>query len=232
MHAIRNFGEMIAGSRLLLLCWVGASLCFSTVAFAAAPIASYTDSDGRRVYRTATEQRKDSPAKVASVKAVSVRADRMAARPAEQLKQLVDDAARENSLDPALVMAVVEVESAGNTFAVSRKGAMGLMQLMPSTATRLNVSNAFDPQQNIRAGSQHLRSLIERFDGNLSLALAAYNAGEERVSRRWKVPDIPETIQYVSRVLSRYKSRGEHTIQNSVVIYRSETGGIVSYTKS
>lgn len=225
------FSRRIAGTRLLLICWAAAWLCLSAVAFASPPITSYVDSMGRRVYSTSSQIRKSQPASFVRARTAIDIAGKKPIRTRAQLEQIIDDAAQENSLDPALVKIVVEVESAGNPRAVSRKGAMGLMQLMPSTAEKLNVIDAFDPQQNIRAGSQHLRGLIERFGGDLSLALAAYNAGEERVLRNWKVPNIPETIEYVGRILSRYRSREEHRFRNSVLIYRSETNGIIFYSK-
>lgn len=107
------------------------------------------------------------------------------------------------SVDPALVEAVIRVESAGNPLAVSRKGAQGLMQLMPQTAYALGVRDAFDPRQNIEGGVRHLRYLIDRYPGNLSLALAAYNAGERAVDQHRGIPPYTETQQYVQKVLGQ-----------------------------
>jgi hypothetical protein len=107
------------------------------------------------------------------------------------------------AVDPALVEAVIRVESAGNPWAVSRKGAQGLMQLMPQTAYALGVRDAFDPRQNIEGGVRHLRYLIDRYPGDLSLALAAYNAGERAVDQYRGIPPYTETRQYVQRVLGR-----------------------------
>ena len=119
---------------------------------------------------------------------------------------LIDVAARENRLTPALVHAVVRAESAYRADAVSHKGAMGLMQLMPGTAKRFGVADAHDPQQNVRAGSKYLRQLLEMFDQDLRLALAAYNAGENAVIKHgYKVPPYQETQVYVDRVLAFYK---------------------------
>jgi soluble lytic murein transglycosylase-like protein len=108
-------------------------------------------------------------------------------------------------LDPALIRAVIKAESSFDPGAVSRQGAMGLMQLMPKTALSLRVTDPYDPGQNIAGGVRHLRYLLDRYQGNLPLALAAYNAGETRVSRESGVPRIRETREYVRRVLRFYK---------------------------
>ena len=112
---------------------------------------------------------------------------------------IIDRAAAAHGLDPRLVRAVIQVESAYRSDAVSRKGAMGLMQLMPETAQRYAVRNPFDPEANIVAGIQHLRSLLNRFD--VAVALAAYNAGEAAVERFGGIPPYQETRDYVRRVL-------------------------------
>jgi soluble lytic murein transglycosylase len=109
-------------------------------------------------------------------------------------------------VDPALVRAIIRAESSFDASAVSRKGAMGLMQLMPRTARSLNLTNPYDPQQNIAGGVKYLRHLLDRFDGNVPLALAAYNAGESRVFRESRIPRISETREYVRRVLRYYKA--------------------------
>jgi soluble lytic murein transglycosylase-like protein len=118
---------------------------------------------------------------------------------------LIERAARSAAVRPELVRAVIVVESAFNPKAVSKRGALGLMQLKPSTAKRYGVSDAFDPEQNIRAGARYLRDLIERFGNNLELALAAYNAGEEAVERYGRnIPPFSETRQYVPNVMRVY----------------------------
>src|SRR5262245_43877807 len=107
----------------------------------------------------------------------------------------------QHDVDPVLVQAVVRVESAFNPSAVSRKGAGGLMQLMPRTASALGVPDRFDPRENIRGGVRHLRYLLDRYRGNVAMAVAAYNAGEGAVDFHQGIPPYPETEQYVQRVL-------------------------------
>src|SRR5205807_2722512 len=116
---------------------------------------------------------------------------------------IVQAAARHN-VDPNLVRSVIKVESNFNPNAVSRKGAMGLMQLMPSTARSLHVTNPFDPQQNVDAGVRHLKKLLESYGGNIRLSLAAYNAGAGAVARSSGVPRYSETQTYVRRITELY----------------------------
>lgn len=113
--------------------------------------------------------------------------------------EIIDAVSARHGVDPVLVRAVVEVESAFEPRARSAKGALGLMQLMPPTARRYAVQNPFDPHANLDAGVRHLRSLLDRFE--LSLALAAYNAGEAAVQRFGGIPPYPETRRYVARIL-------------------------------
>jgi soluble lytic murein transglycosylase-like protein len=115
----------------------------------------------------------------------------------------IDRVARENGLSPSLIKAVALVESGFDPHAVSPKGARGLMQLMPGTARDYGVTDAFDPLQNLRAGSTHLRRLMDQFDGDLTLALAAYNAGAGTVRRHGGVPEYEETREYLRRVKAR-----------------------------
>lgn len=119
---------------------------------------------------------------------------------------LVEEAARLYQVDAALLHAVIAAESGYNPAAVSNKGAVGLMQLMPETARRYGVENSLDPAQNIRGGTQYLSYLLQLFDNNLELAVAAYNAGEQAVIRHgYSIPPYRETLGYVPRVLKLQK---------------------------
>lgn len=118
---------------------------------------------------------------------------------------LIDRAAEANGLEPALIHAVVRAESAYQEDAISRAGAIGLMQLMPQTAEILGVDDPFDPVQNVHGGSLYLRILLARFDDDLRLALAAYNAGENAVIKYgYQIPPYDETQRYVVKVIDFY----------------------------
>jgi len=121
-----------------------------------------------------------------------------------ELDRIIEAAARRHDVDPNLVRSLIKVESNFNAQAVSPKGAMGLMQLMPSTARGLNVSNPFDPQQNVDAGVRHLKHLLQDFNGDVKLSLAAYNAGAGAVARSKGVPRNAETRNYVKRITALY----------------------------
>jgi soluble lytic murein transglycosylase-like protein len=122
--------------------------------------------------------------------------------PASEVDSLVERAANQEGLDPALVRGVMRQESAFRPCAVSPKGAMGLMQLMPSTASQLGVLNPFDSAANVDAGAKLLKDLLVRYGGDLSLTLGAYNAGPAEVDAAAGVPAIPETQDYVKRILA------------------------------
>jgi hypothetical protein len=126
---------------------------------------------------------------------------------APALHQVVNSASAAYHLDPDLVNSVIHAESGFNSHAVSPKGARGLMQLMPGTANQLGVNNAFDPQSNVRGGSRYLRELLERYNFDLVKALAAYNAGPERVEQYRGVPPFRETRAYVARIVHEYNTK-------------------------
>jgi soluble lytic murein transglycosylase-like protein len=120
-------------------------------------------------------------------------------------------------IDPLLIRAVIKAESNFDALALSCKGAQGLMQLMPGTARDMRVSDPFDPRENINGGTRYLRKMLNIFDDDLHLALAAYNAGPGAVKSIGRIPDFPETIEYVERVLRHYR---RYQVASS-----SDTGG-------
>ena len=122
-----------------------------------------------------------------------------------EFEKIISEAAIRHGLDSDLIRAIIQIESGGIPDARSSKGAIGLMQLMPETSSNMAVSNPFDPKANIRGGTKYLSQLLERFRGNLVLALAAYNAGPEKVERYGGVPPFPETRRYVRDVLKQWQ---------------------------
>ncbi|HEU4505290.1 MAG TPA: lytic transglycosylase domain-containing protein [Nitrospira sp.] len=139
----------------------------------------------------------------------------------QEIRRAVTVYAKLYRLDPALLQAVIKVESNFRQDAISRRGAVGLMQLMPPTAARLQVANIHDPLQNIEGGAKHLRHLLNLYHGNLRLALAAYNAGVHRVKR--DVPRIRETKVYIQNVLAYYHSYHGH---HDVSLEQNEKSGV------
>ena len=146
-------------------------------------------------------------------------------RASESITSLIARSAAQYGLDPALLRAVIKVESNFNSEAVSSKGAIGLMQLMPLTAAALHVLDPFDPKDNIHAGAALLRRLLNRFDGDLSLALAAYHVGETRVRQTLGTPALPATQLYVERVLSHYHRFRAESHQTAAHSRTRESGG-------
>jgi soluble lytic murein transglycosylase-like protein len=148
----------------------------------------------------------------------------------EELEDMVRRISREHGIDPRLADAVVRVESAYDPHAVSRKGALGLMQLMPATAVRLDVDDPFDPEQNVRGGMREFARLINRYSGNFALALAAYNAGEGAVEQYRGVPPYRETRSYVTRIMTLYTGQPYRLPNYRIVPVRMERnadGGVV-----
>jgi soluble lytic murein transglycosylase-like protein len=123
-----------------------------------------------------------------------------------QISSLVSQASLTSGTPPGLVRAVLMAESAGDPAALSVAGAQGLMQLMPGTASGCGISDAYDPNQNVQCGAGYLKQLLDRYHGNVTLAVAAYNAGPGAVDRYHGVPPYPETQAYVARVISAYRS--------------------------
>ncbi|MGB7844415.1 MAG: lytic transglycosylase domain-containing protein [Candidatus Acidiferrum sp.] len=189
---------------------------------AKAQIASLTDESGRRLFVNAEPPPvKLSPAKPRTTIYMAGEMSFMGKnRPAVTLdrdgaEKLVREAAERHHVDPALVRAVIETESNWNPAARSHKGASGLMQLIPTTAMRFGVNDAFNPKQNVDAGVRYLKLLLERYNGNLDLALAAYNAGEGAVDRAHGIPGYRETRNYVQRVQDAYFRPGSGRLDNA-----------------
>lgn len=163
-------------------------------------VASVVDEHGRRVFVNANTpaSRHEQMSQASQVPPGPSQASN------EVLDRIVREAAARHQVDPRLVRAVVQAESSWNPVAISRKGALGLMQLVPTTAERFGAGNAFDPGQNVEAGVRYLRTLLERYQGDLTKSLAAYNAGENAVDRAGGVPNYPETRAYVRKVTDSY----------------------------
>jgi Transglycosylase SLT domain len=222
---------------------ISACLCFGTAALcaetASAQIAKVTDDESGRLFFVNSEPpAPPASANKAKLSFKSATAGKVASgdtahatiylpaessftgtgRPAmsidrDGVEKLVREAADRHRIDPALVRAVIETESNWNSQAVSRKGAFGLMQLIPTTAQRFGVSDAFNAKQNVDAGVRYLKSLLDRYNGNLDLALAAYNAGEGAVDRAHGVPSFAETRNYVQKVQNAYFRPGSGRIE-------------------
>lgn len=161
----------------------------------------------------------------------------VSALPRQDLDRLVKQTADRFQVDPQLVHAIIKVESEYDPNAVSRKGAMGLMQLIPATAQRFGVENPFDPQENIQGGVNYLKHLLDMFQGDLALSLAAYNAGENSVLRAGRIPSFAETRDYVRKVTNLYqtglpsapKSRATEPPKVPITRY-VDAQGVVHYT--
>ena len=184
------------------------------VSASSADIYKYVDDSGVVCYTDAPLGRKSEQVSRDKVVTKKSRAAAVAA-PAPDFVGYVHQAAAKYDLEPELIKAVIKTESNGNHRAVSRKGAMGLMQLMPGTANDLNVANPFNPEENIEGGARYLKQLIDRFNGNLTLALAAYNSGPKTVEKYGAVPPILETRQYVKRVFSFYNGKKTYAFSDT-----------------
>jgi hypothetical protein len=164
-------------------------------------------------FEAAPEEPVEEPASAGNVKGAgakpvsSGRSAAFLARPVTDLSQVVNEASGRYRLDPDLVNSVIKAESGFNVRAVSPKGAQGLMQLMPGTASQLGVPNAFDPQANVDGGTRYLRELLERYNFDLVKALAAYNAGPQRVEQFGGVPPYYETRAHVARIVKDFNKK-------------------------
>ncbi len=214
-------------------------------------IVSYMDNNGKRVFINETPApalrpakarlaKGFSPAGVASrttqnsfdaspVLSVAAQANRA------KITEMIREVSARYRVDPALVRAVIQTESNWNSSAISRKGAVGLMQLVPVTAQQMGVNNAFDPKQNLDGGVRYLHTLLERYNGDLDKALAAYNAGPGAVDRAGGVPRYRETREYVQKVTDSYYRPGSDRLPRAFdaprPIYRAtESNGRIVFT--
>jgi soluble lytic murein transglycosylase-like protein len=178
----------------------------------AGEIVTITDEQGRKIYINAGETQANGgwgASAHAPLKAAN------SVLPTPEISHLVEQTASRLQVDPQLVHAIIKVESEYDPKAVSRKGAMGLMQLIPETAQRFGVENPFNPKQNIEGGVSYLKHLLNRYGGDLSLSLAAYNAGEAAVKRYGGIPSFAETHDYVQKVTNIYQSRSPQSGTNA-----------------
>lgn len=166
-------------------------------------ITSYRDENGRLVYVNSTDSELTQAASRGGASAAIILIEKRKKR-LKGVQEHIEATAKTYQVDPRLVYAMIEVESAWRPSAVSKAGALGLMQLMPSTAKELGVRDPFDPNQNITGGVRYLRKLLDRFNNNLTLSLAAYNAGPNAVSSYGGVPPFQETLNYLERIRTKY----------------------------
>ena len=167
----------------------------------------YVPARNRHPHQTGCSARRPRPHPLSGRSSASANATASRAKDhqaAISLQDSIESVATEHGVDPLLVKAVIKTESNFDPEAVSAKGALGLMQLMPATARELRVTNPLDPLENVTGGTRYLRTLLDSYDGNVALSLAAYNAGPGRVKDA--IPNIPETRTYVARVLRHYAS--------------------------
>ena len=196
----------------------------------AAQIATITDQSGASLYVNTNS---------AETQSESAQAETGATSPA-RIDSIIDRVSSHYQVDPKLVHAMIRVESNYDPSAVSSKGAMGLMQLIPATAHRFGVQNPFDPGQNVQGGVSYLKYLLNLFGGNLPLSLAAYNAGEERVIRSGGIPNIPETEHYVRAIQHLYQSKnagsavtaGRSAVRIVPIVRYVDSQGVIHFTNA
>jgi soluble lytic murein transglycosylase-like protein len=195
--------------------WIFLALWPVFAGVAAAQVRVGVSSEGRKfIFNEGSDQR----ARRLSTRLVPV--------PEGEIQIVINRHSEAQSLDPRLVQAMIQVESGYNYRARSHKGAMGLMQLMPATASLYRVENPYDPDENVRGGTRYLRYLVDKFPGRLDLAVAAYNAGPGAVQRYGGVPPYRETKDYVKRVLSLYQGGSPMVSFPPSTVPPGSTGGI------
>jgi soluble lytic murein transglycosylase-like protein len=193
---------------MLRLAFIIATLLTASIAAATPKIYTYLDAHGQRHYTDVPDNNRYRLLVLSPQDrtASGDRYDFQLLAKASQYDSIIEHAAVSSAVEPNLLRAVIVVESGFNSRAVSKRGAVGLMQLMPATASRYGVSNPYDARQNVHAGARYLKFLIDRFGHDVRLALAAYNAGEDAVARNGgQIPPFSETMAYVPRVLKIYK---------------------------
>jgi soluble lytic murein transglycosylase-like protein len=214
-------------------------------------IVSYTDDGGKRVFVNSNPAYVTRPVKAAlpkgftptgiaarTTQASFAESSEMSAAERsnrDKIEEMIREISARYRVDPALVRAVIQTESNWNSSAISRRGARGLMQLVPGTAQQLGVRNAFDPQQNLDGGVRYLHMLLERYNGDLDKALAAYNAGPGAVDRAGGIPRYRETREYVQKVTDSYFRPGSDRLPRAFdqrrSIYRAvDADGRVVFT--
>ena len=193
-------------------------------------IVTITDQSGRRIFINAGETHAKGNWKTNGSRAnrTGTAAPTPALSPTPEISSLVEKTADRLQVDPQLVHAIIKVESQYDPMALSNKGAMGLMQLIPETAQRFGVANPFDPKDNIEGGVSYLRHLLDMFGGDLPRSLAAYNAGEGAVQRSGGVPSYAETQDYVRKVTHIYQSTSGQT-GTQAAGYKAPVAPIVRY---
>lgn len=201
----------------------------SAAAAQAGEIVAYRGADGRCVYINSDDRELNALVKTKGVTAAR-KAIEERKRALPGIDEFIEQAALEQRLDPRLVRAIIDVESAWNVRARSQKGALGLMQLMPETAQRFGVRDPFDARENVSGGTRYLRFLLDRFHENVKYSLAAYNAGENAVAAWGDVPPYEETKTYVRRIEMIYAARQQEPVLNAAGIRRTTQGTRIIYT--
>lgn len=191
-------------------------------------IVAYTDEQGRRIFVNIQDEELRAAVDSGGVSAGMRLMERRRAA-LTGIEDHIDSEAERYRVDPALVRTMIRVESAWNHRARSHKGALGLMQLLPTTAARFGVTELYDPQENVTAGVRYLRFLLDRFDENVELAVAAYNAGENAVERNGGIPPYRETREYVARIRILYGGFGPSKVLGTKIHATVDRTGRIIY---